>query len=339
MDELRAIAEPDDAGARLDKWLSDRFAALSRSRAKALVEQGALTVDGALEPDPRAKIRAGAEYALAMPDPEPAAPEPEAIALDVLYEDAHLIVVNKPAGMAVHPAPGAWSGTLVNALLHHCAGGLSGIGGVARPGIVHRLDKDTTGVMVAAKSEAAHVRLVDTFQVHAIERAYLAICRGAPRPLAGAIDAPIARSTTDRKKMAVARGGGGKRAVTRYRAVETFGTLDKGSGLPAAALLECRLETGRTHQIRVHMAHQGAPLIGDPLYARHRGVKAFGSGPAFDHATQTARRFQRQALHAAVLGFDHPVAGGALRFEAAPPEDFSALRDALRAMPRASVQD
>ncbi|MEO0981585.1 MAG: RluA family pseudouridine synthase [Pseudomonadota bacterium] len=336
METLTAEATEEDAGARLDKWLSEQFEALSRSRAKALIEAGALDVDGAAETDPRAKIVAGAAYALTLPDPEPAAPEPEDLPLDILFEDQDLIVLNKSAGMAVHPAPGVWSGTLVNALLHHCHGSLSGIGGVARPGIVHRLDKDTSGVMLAAKSEAAHVKLVETFQAHDIDRAYFAVTRGAPRPLAGRVETRIARSTADRKKMAVPRdpaSEAGRVAVTHYKALETYGALDKGSGLPAAALVECRLETGRTHQIRVHMAHIGAPLIGDPLYGKQRGVKSFGSGPAFDRAVQTARAFKRQALHAAVLGFAHPITGEALQFEAPPPADFQALRDALRAMP------
>ncbi|MEL6259235.1 MAG: RluA family pseudouridine synthase, partial [Pseudomonadota bacterium] len=315
---LQTTAAKEAAGARLDKWLSEQFATLSRSRAKALVEAGALTVDGDLETDPRAKVRADSVYSVVVPDPEPATPEPEAITLDIQFEDEHLIVVNKPAGMAVHPAPGVWSGTLVNALLHHCDGSLSGIGGVARPGIVHRLDKDTSGVMVAAKSEAAHTRLVETFQAHDIERAYLSLTRGAPRPLTGMINAPIARATGDRKKMAVARNPdatGARRAITHYKTLEAYGLLDKGVGLPAAALVECRLETGRTHQIRVHMAHIGAPLIGDPVYARHRGIKSYGSGDLFQNAVETARGFKRQALHAAVLGFHHPVTGQALLFE------------------------
>ncbi len=336
MDIRTACAGPEDMGARLDKWLSERFDGLSRSRSKALIEAGNLSVDGEPTLDPRTKIAEGREYALTLPDPEPAAPEPEDLPLVVLYEDEHLIIVNKAAGMAVHPAPGVWSGTLVNALLHHCAGSLSGIGGVARPGIVHRLDKETSGVMLAAKSEAAHVKLVETFQAHDIERAYLAVTRGAPRPLAGTVDTRVARSTADRKKMAVVRNPdseAGKRAITHYRALETFGLLDKGSGLPAAALVECVLETGRTHQIRVHMAHIGAPLIGDPVYGKHRGVKSYGAGDAFDHAVKTARAFSRQALHARLLGLRHPTTGEEMQFEAPPPPDLAGLLAALRAMP------
>ncbi|MEM6627102.1 MAG: RluA family pseudouridine synthase [Pseudomonadota bacterium] len=346
-DLIEIIAGEDAAGARLDKWLSEEVEDLSRSRAKALIEQGVLTLNGAQLTDPRAKIVASGVYVLARPAPVAATPLPEDIPLDILFEDKDLIVLNKPVGLVVHPSPGAWSGTLVNALLHHCGDELSGIGGVARPGIVHRLDKETSGVMVVAKSEAAHVKLVDLFQAHDIERAYLALTRGAPRPLTGRIETRIARSTQDRKKMAVVRepqrkaGGNfddpdadqydakGKLAITNYKTLKTYGVLDKGSGLPAAALVECRLETGRTHQIRVHMAHIGAPLVGDPTYGKFRGLKAWGSGPAFDTAVKTARAFKRQALHAAVLGFEHPVTGEALQFETDPPEDFVALLKAV----------
>ncbi|MEO1474802.1 MAG: RluA family pseudouridine synthase [Pseudomonadota bacterium] len=335
MDVLTVSATADDAGTRLDLWLSQCFETLSRSRAKTLVQAGALSVDGREEIDPRAKIIAGATYSLTLPDPVPAAPEPEDIPLDILYEDDHLIVVNKIAGMAVHPGAGTWSGTLVNALLHHCAGSLSGIGGVERPGIVHRLDKLTTGVMLAAKTELAHAGLSEQFADHSIERMYLAVTRGAPRPLTGTVDTRIARSTSDRKKMAVVRdpsSEAGRHAITHYKARATYGELDKGTGLPAAALIECRLETGRTHQIRVHMAHIGAPLIGDPVYARHRGIKAWGSGDAFIEATTLARKMTRQALHAAVLGFQHPVTGEALLFDAPPPDDMAKLIAALEQM-------
>lgn len=327
-------AAPDDAGERADRFLAGRVDGLSRSRIKALIKAGALSVDGVAVEDPNAPVRAGAIYMLEEPDPAPATPQPEAIPLDILFEDSDLVVVNKRAGMAVHPAPGSWSGTLVNALLHHCEGTLAGIGGVERPGIVHRLDKETTGVMVVAKTEAAHAGLSTLFAERDIERAYLAVTRGAPRPLSGTVDAPIARATGDRKRMAVmGKADAGKRAITRYRALATYGRLDKGSGLPAAALVECRLQTGRTHQIRVHMAHIGAPLVGDPVYARHRGIKAYGSGEAFIEATQIARAFTRQALHAATLGFVHPVTGEALRFEAPLPVDMAALVAALEKMP------
>ena len=327
-------ATPDDAGERTDRFLSGRIEALSRSRIKTLIKEGGLRVDDSAVMDPNAPVRAGSVYVLDEPDPLPATPQPEAIPLNILFEDDDLVVINKPAGMAVHPAPGSWSGTLVNALLHHCEGALPGIGGVERPGIVHRLDKDTTGVMVVAKTEAAHAGLSALFAERDIERTYLAVTRGAPRPLAGRVDAPIARASGDRKKMAVTRNAeAGKHAVTHYRSKATYGLLDKGVGLPAAALIECKLETGRTHQIRVHMAHIGAPLIGDPVYGRHRGIKAYGSGDAFVHATQTARAFPRQALHAATLGFVHPVTGDALRFEAPLPENMADLIAALEAMP------
>ncbi len=337
MDVLTATATEEEAGTRLDRFLSERFDALSRSRAKALVKEGAAAMDGEVLIDPRAGVIAGAVYTLDVPDPVPATPEPEDIPLDILFEDADLIIVNKPADMAVHPAPGSWQSTLVNALLHHCDGELPGIGGVERPGIVHRLDKNTTGVMVVAKTEAAHAGLSALFATHDIKRAYLAMTRGAPRPLVGKVDAAIARSTADRKKMAVMRNpdsGAGRHAVTHYKAVETFGLRDKGAGVPAAALIECRLETGRTHQIRVHMGHIGAPLIGDPVYGKNRGISAYGSGEAFIKATSAARKFPRQALHAAVLGFVHPVTGLDLRFEAPLPDDMAGLLDQLRKMPR-----
>ena len=338
MQTYTLTANEDDAGQRVDRFLAGKLAPLSRSRIKALIKEGAATCNGAGLSDPNAPVLAGANYALTVPDPRPATPQPQDIPLDILHEDADLIIVNKPAGMAVHPAPGSWDGTLVNALLHHCKGELPGIGGVERPGIVHRLDKDTTGVMVVAKTEEAHRGLSPLFAAHDIDRVYKAVTRGAPRPLSGTVEAPIARATGDRKKMAVPRGvvpENARHAVTHYRTLESFGLLEKGTGLPAAALIECRLETGRTHQIRVHLSHIGAPLIGDDVYGRHRGVKAYGSGDAFMAATKAARGFPRQALHAAVLGFRHPVSGEDVRFEAPLPEDVSALLEQLRAMPKA----
>lgn len=336
MTTLSITSSAEDMGTRLDLWLSQSFDTLSRSRAKTLVLEGALQVDGVIIRDPRSKVIPGSDYVLDMPEPVPAIPEPEDLPLDILFEDSDLIVVNKAAGMAVHPGAGTWSGTLVNALLHHCAGDLPGIGGVERPGIVHRLDKLTSGVMVAAKTEAAHKGLSEQFAAHSIERMYVALTRGAPRPLVGTVETRLARSTTDRKKIAVVRNPtseAGRHAITHYKTRATYGLLDKGAGLPAAALIECRLETGRTHQIRVHMSHIGAPLIGDPVYARHRGIKSYGSGDAFIAATTCARKMTRQALHAAVLGFEHPVTGEAVRFEAAPPADMAELIKALEAMP------
>ena len=336
MQVLTATASSEDAGARLDLWLSQQFETLSRSRAKALILEGALKIDGQIVNEPRAKVISFGTYELHMPDPVAATPEPEDIPLDILHEDEHLILVNKPAGMAVHPAPGTWSGTLVNALLHHCKGDLPGIGGVERPGIVHRLDKLTTGVMVAAKTETAHAGLSTLFAEHDIERTYIALTRGAPRPLVGTVEARIARSTTDRKKMAVPRdpnSQAGRHAVTHYKSLATYGLLDKNAGLPAAAMIECKLETGRTHQIRVHMSHIGAPLIGDPVYGRHRGIKSYGSGEAFITATTRARKMLRQSLHAASLGFIHPVTKEPLHYQAALPGDMAELVSALEKMP------
>jgi len=337
MDIFSATATGDDSGARLDLWLSQKCEAVSRSRVKSLIQSGALKVDGQIVRDPRAKIIATGVYELQVPDPVPAVPEPEDIPLDILHEDADLIIVNKPIGMAVHPAPGSWTGTLVNALLHHCKDGLTGIGGVERPGIVHRIDKLTSGVMVVAKTDATHAGLSKMFAEHTMERTYVALTRGAPRPLVGTIETRLARSNADRKKMAVVKNpesGAGRHAITHYKAIETYGMLDKTAGLPAAAMLECRLETGRTHQIRVHMSHVGAPLIGDPVYARHKGVKAHGAGDAFDIAKRLARSFDRQALHAASLGFTHPVSGKDVSFKVPMPDDMASLAKALKKMPK-----
>lgn len=336
MDMIAITAETSDAGQRLDAFLGAKADGVSRSRARTLIEEGAVTAGGAVETNPRAPVKAGLVYAVALPPPVPATPQAEAIALNILFEDEYLVILNKPAGIAVHPAPGSETGTLVNALLHHCKGQLSGIGGVERPGIVHRLDKLTSGVMVAAKTEAAHTGLAALFERHDIDRVYRAVTRGAPRPLSGTVDAAIARSESDRKKMSVHRNPdspAARRAVTHYRAIETFGYKDRATRLPAAALIECRLETGRTHQIRVHMAHMGAALIGDPVYGRQSGIMAWGAGADHAGALAAARAFQRQALHAAVLGFVHPVTEEALRFEAPLPEDMSGLIAALRKLP------
>jgi 23S rRNA pseudouridine1911/1915/1917 synthase len=319
-----AVAAPEDAGERLDRWMAATWGDLSRSRCKALVEDSRLTLDGAPLTDPSAKVRAGGRYVLTVPAPVAAAPEPEDIPLDVLFEDEHLIVINKPAGLTVHPAAGAWTGTLVHALLHRCAGGLSGIGGVERPGIVHRLDKDTSGVLVAAKTDAAHQGLSKLFAAHDVERVYLAACRSAPKPRAGRIETRLARSAKDRKKIAVVREtepDKGKVAVTHYETVASYGQEPGASiGTPAASLVECRLETGRTHQIRVHLAHIGCPVLGDPLYGKGRALKRIATP-----AGEELKDFRRQALHAAVLGFVHPVTGEALRFETQPPKDMQRL--------------
>lgn len=316
---LEAVVAPSEAGERLDKALAARWPELSRARLQALIEQGALTHDGAPVKDGAAKVQAGL-YRLAVPAPVAAEPEPEDIPLTVLYEDEHLIVIDKPAGMAAHPAPGSQRGTLVNALLHHCAGQMSGIGGVARPGIVHRLDKDTSGVMVAAKTDAAHAGLSALFAAHDIERAYIALVRGAPTPPGGTIHTRIGRSPHDRKKMAVLRTeqASGRDAITHYRNQRVFGPSDR----PVAARVLCRLQTGRTHQIRVHLASKGNPCLGDPLY---------GSGPPAASVRDAMEKagLHRQALHAAILGFVHPVSGQALRFETAPPADMAALEGLL----------
>lgn len=256
-------------------------------------------------------------YRILVPPPVAAEPAPEAIALTVLFEDAHLIVIDKPAGMAVHPAPGSETGTLVNALLHHCAGSLSGVGGVARPGIVHRLDKDTSGVMVAAKTDQAHAGLSALFSRHDIDRLYLALTRGAPQPSRGRIETRIGRSSSNRKKMAVLKSGG-REAITDYRVERAFGPQDR----PLAARVACRLETGRTHQIRVHLASKGAPCLGDQLYGSGRPATPV-------QAAIEASGLSRQALHAAVLGFVHPVTGEALRFETSPPADMAGLESRL----------
>jgi 23S rRNA pseudouridine1911/1915/1917 synthase len=266
--------------------------------------------------DPSARAEPG-RYRLIIPPPAPATPEPEDLALDVLFEDAHLIVIDKPAGMSAHPAPGSTAGTLVNALIHHCGESLSGVGGVARPGIVHRLDKMTSGVMVAAKTDLAHRGLSALFAAHDLDRAYIALTRGAPDPGRGTVATRIGRSTRDRKKMAVLAAGG-REAVTHYAVVRTFGPKTRA----LAARVSCTLETGRTHQIRVHLAHKGAPCLGDPTY---------GSGPPAPsvRAAIAAAGLKRQALHAAVLAFRHPISGESLKFETQPPADMAKLEAAL----------
>jgi 23S rRNA pseudouridine1911/1915/1917 synthase len=330
-----AIPEPEAIGGRVDAFLTRAFPDLSRARIQGLIGQGRLSRDGAPVAAASDKVRAGT-YALVLPPPEPAAPEPEDIPLTIVFEDSDLLVIDKAAGMAMHPAPGAMRGTLVHAVLHHCRGALSGVGGVARPGIVHRIDKDTTGLVVVAKNDAAHVGLAAQFAKHTIERAYFAVTRGAPPARSGTIDTRLARSPDDRRKMAVVRAPestAGKQAITHYWIVETFGRLGGAPvGHPAAALVECRLETGRTHQIRAHLGHVGAPLLGDPLYGKFRGLKIDGAGPAIEAAKEAAAAFSRQALHAAILGFTHPVTGANLRFESPLPPDLSALLAALRGL-------
>jgi 23S rRNA pseudouridine1911/1915/1917 synthase len=314
--EIREIELGEAVEGRLDRALADAAPELSRARIQALMGEGAVRRGTQAMTDPSARALAG-RYRIEIPPPTPAMPQPEAIPLTVLYEDAHLIVVDKPAGMAAHPAPGSETGTLVNALLAHCGASLSGIGGVARPGIVHRLDKDTSGVMVAAKTDAAHWGLAALFERHDIERVYLALTRGAPRNGAGTVATRIGRSPRDRKKMAVVTRGG-REAVTHYRTLATFGPAAR----PLAARLACRLETGRTHQIRVHLAHIGAPCLGDALYG------AGAPAPAVKAAMAEAG-LARQALHATVLGFVHPITGESLRFETEPPADFALIESRL----------
>jgi 23S rRNA pseudouridine1911/1915/1917 synthase len=308
---IHASINGDAVGWRLDRALAAAVPALSRERLKVLIGGGdVLGPEGAPVRDPASKAVAGT-YQVAVPEPKPAHNAPQDIALDIVFEDEHLIVVDKPAGMVVHPAAGNFDNTLVNALLHHCAGRLSGIGGVARPGIVHRIDKDTSGLIVAAKTDLAHEGLSAQFARHSIDRRYLAIVAGVPQPPAGSVDAPLARSSANRRKMAIVREGRGKRALTHYRLV---------TALREAALVECRLETGRTHQVRVHMASLGHPLLGDPVYGRTR--------PAHRELLKKLG-FSRQALHAAALGFVHPVSKENLSFKSAVPSDMQELFSAL----------
>jgi 23S rRNA pseudouridine1911/1915/1917 synthase len=333
--EVRAAVAPaEGAGERVDAWLAKLWPDLSRSRVQGLIGAGKLSVDGAPVTHAKDKPKPGARYELVLPPPEPAAPQPESIPLNIAYEDEHLIVVDKAAGMAMHPAPGSMQGTLVNALLAHCGDSLSGIGGVARPGIVHRIDKDTTGLVVVAKHDAAHTGLAKLFAKHDLERVYYAVTRGAPKERAARIENRLVRSNEDRRKYVVARDpetSAGKTAITQYWTIESYGQQAGASaGRPAAALIECRLHTGRTHQIRAHLAHLGAPLIGDPLYGKQRAFKA--EGPHAEEAEAAVRAFPRQALHAAVLGFVHPVTGEQLRFESPLPEDMAELLTTLRAL-------
>lgn len=313
---VETVIDLTEAEGRLDRALADRLPALSRARLQALMAEGAVTRDGAIMRDPSARAAPGT-YRILSPAPRPPKPEGEDLALKVLFEDEHLIVIDKPAGMSAHPAPGSESGTLVNALIHHCGASLSGIGGVARPGIVHRLDKNTSGVMAAAKTDAAHRGLSALFAAHDLDRVYIALTRGAPREAAGTLTTRIGRSTADRKKMAVLRAGG-REAITHYRLERAYGGADR----PLAARVACRLETGRTHQIRVHLAHLGAPCLGDPTY---------GSGPPAPavRAALAEAGMSRQALHAAILAFRHPITGERLNFETAPPGDMMGLQAAL----------
>lgn len=315
---IRGVLVED--GQRLDKALADATG-LSRERVKALLGEGRVTLNGAPASQASARPASGTPYEIDIPPAVPAQAQAQDIPLTIAYEDADLIVVDKPAGLVVHPAAGNLDGTLVNALLHHCAnnggGRLSGIGGVTRPGIVHRIDKDTSGLLVAAKNDAAHEGLARQFADHSIERAYLAIVNGVPVPAAGSVRGRIGRSPANRKKMAMLEDGDsrGKHAVTHYRVVEML-----AGGTGGASLVECRLETGRTHQVRVHMSSIGHALLGDPLYGR--------ANPRI-RPLLTRLGFTRQALHAAILGFSHPISGESLRFSSEIPPDMRELLEKI----------
>jgi 23S rRNA pseudouridine1911/1915/1917 synthase len=313
---------------RLDRVLARAWPDFSRSRLQALIRDGYVQVDGAGTANPAAKVSAGAHVLVDIPPAVPAEPQAQEIALAVIYEDDDVIVIDKPAGLVVHPAAGHERGTLVNALIAHCGDSLSGIGGVRRPGIVHRLDKNTSGLIVAAKNDRAHQKLAAQFADHGrsgpLVRAYLALVWGLPDPKRGTINTDLGRSSHNREKMTVVPKGRGREAVTHYAVEETFGPL----GDPLASLVRCTLETGRTHQIRVHMAHLGHPLLGDEVYGAGFKTKA---NRLPDHAGEALAALGRQALHAAILGFKHPSSGKPLRFESPLPPDLAKLVEALRA--------
>ena len=322
----QAAAAEDDARLRLDQFLAARIPGLSRSRLKQLIEAGSVTRQGEKIRDANTRVKPGELYHIAVPAPVAAKPQPQKIPLAIVHEDADVIVIDKPAGLVVHPAAGNPDGTLVNALIAHCGSTLGGLGGEARPGIVHRLDKDTSGLLVAAKNNRAMHSLARQFEHHTIERAYHAVVWGAPRVSQGTVEGEIGRNPFDRKRMAVLRGGG-KHARTHYRVMGRYGDPER----PFASLLECRLETGRTHQIRVHLTHLGHPLIGDSTYGRARQVPRAKS-PEQERAFAAVRAFPRQALHAYLLGFKHPTSGKMLRFEAPWPGDLAALLASLRGL-------
>jgi 23S rRNA pseudouridine1911/1915/1917 synthase len=297
---------------RLDRALSEILPDLSRARVQALIAQGCLLIGGEPSADASSKKHAGRVFQLSVPPARPDKAQPQDIDLIIPYEDEHLLIVDKPSGLVVHPSAGHADGTLVNALLHHCRGSLSGIGGVERPGIVHRIDKDTSGLLVVAKTDAAHEGLAKLFAAHDIDRQYLAVVSGIPAPPAGTIATQIGRSTTNRKKMAVLHEGKGRHAVTHYRTQEIFAKT---------ALVSCTLETGRTHQVRVHMAHIGHPLIGDATYSNRQKTYKIGLNQS---------TFARQALHAAHLGFIHPITGEKMQFDSNLPVDIQELLSELR---------
>lgn len=314
---LAVTVRAEDAGARLDRLLADALPELSRSRLKALIQAGHVSAAGRTITEPSQRVKQGQTFAIVVPDPVPARPQGQDIDLDIVYEDAHIIVINKQAGLVVHPAAGNPDRTLVNALIHHCGDSLSGIGGERRPGIVHRLDKDTSGLMVVAKSDRAHAGLAAQFESRRIGRVYKAVVWGTPSPAQGDITGNIGRSSTNRKKMAVLDRGG-RTAKTHYRILRPLGGR--------ASLIECRLATGRTHQIRVHLASIGHPVVGDPVYGRARGARA---GAPDSPERTAAKALGRQALHAEVIRLEHPISGDSLEFEREYPSDIKELIDIL----------
>lgn len=309
---------PEEAGMRLDRFLADTLPDLSRSRIKSLLQEGHVTESGQTISDPSYRVKPETVFQISVPAPEEATPAAQDIPLTIVYEDADLLVIDKPAGLVVHPGPGQPDGTLVNALLAHCGDSLSGVGGVKRPGIVHRLDKDTSGLIVVAKNDAAHQSLSAQFADRSIDRSYRAIVWGVPMPPSGRIEGNIGRHPKDRKKMAVVAPPRGKSAATNYRLLQRFGD--------AASLVECKLESGRTHQIRVHMTHIGYPIIGDPVYGRRTPARknAFA-----EDAAQLIGALNRQALHAAVIGFEHPRTAERLKFSSELPRDMKRIVSAL----------
>jgi len=317
---LEVTIGADQQGERVDRALAARLPDLSRSRLKSLIEQGRVRSGERTISDPSQRVKPGQNFAILIPEAAAPVPRGEEIPLAIRYEDDDLIVIDKPAGMVVHPAPGNEGSTLVNALIAHCGASLSGIGGVRRPGIVHRLDKDTSGLLVAAKHDAAHRRLAEDFAAHRVERAYQAVVWGVPAKKSGEIEGNIGRHPVHRKKMTVVTRGG-KPALTRYRVLRSFGRV--------ASLVECRLATGRTHQIRVHMAAIGHPLLGDPTYGRATPARLEALPPK---AKAVLAGFKRQALHAWLLGFKHPVNGQALHWESPLPPDLQALVSSLESI-------
>lgn len=325
----QCLVGPADANQRLDKFLSQQIPGITRSHLQRLVEEGAVTRDGAPFTNPAAKVRTGQCFVVTEPEAKPLALVAEAIALDIVYEDAHLIVINKAAGMTVHPAPGAETGTLVHALLAHCGDSLSGIGGVARPGIVHRIDKDTSGLLVVAKHDAAHQHLSAQLKERTLKRQYTAFCWGGPQPREGYVEAPLARNPRQRKQMAVVADG--RYALTHYETEQAF--FAPGFIKPLASKIHCLLDTGRTHQIRVHMAHVQAPLLGDPVYGattqtRLNRLQAQGMRLP-DDIKSTLLSFNRQALHAAELMLNHPESNEEMLFTCPLPADMQALEETL----------